>query len=360
MMHEPFAMMGALRESDERTARLHAQRSGCPYAQGELPQLPTPPPSGEWNETLDKLWTEVSKHPIEDPKRTEPRPDPRLTQAINLHSAFHPGRDFLPRPGDPEVKKKLIHHEGAVARIEYTPTGNPTYTGLLATGAKGIMRVSNGNGSDKGGFAPGVAIKFPITGHPSADMLFGVHGDHIDAFVKEKRRYLRASDFLDVPLQTWLGPVPLDEDFDDVRTLFWIFHELRQGPGHEAGPYAAHALSPAPLASVHQSPPTGKPVKVSDPKCPIALQLVPTEAAKTAWKDVRGKAGKRSFRRAFIALQSSVALYEVYAWQGGKNRKHIGTIQTESTFIASERGDELFFQHPIEKPDTSLIYDSPL
>ena len=102
-----------------------------------------------------------------------PFTDPRVTAGAFGRKSGSP-HIVLPRldvlqPG----RRKLIHLLGTCAKIEWLPARSGEFSGLFASGARGIIRISDGRLTADGPWAPGVAIKLFIDRQPSADLLFG-------------------------------------------------------------------------------------------------------------------------------------------------------------------------------------------
>lgn len=296
-----------------------------------------------WKTRLDALWTQVTAEP------GRPAPDlpqePRFLRAENLLDAFAHEKDTLPRGRSMVVERKLLHPVGCVGLVEYAPLPANRCRGLLATPAHGLARLSNGNISDQGGIAPGVGLKFPRTGLPSADMVFGPDGfderDGDDAFVTRAQR-------------TWLGIIPDHPAYRDIRTLFWIFDKIREqgrAPTGEGLPaacpmgFGGRAVSIEPLLT-HTQHGTATPATSEDP---IGLEMVPTPHFFDAWQANRGR---------YLEVLPHIPpgpLYDVSARWGDGRTTPIGRLSLRERFVTSAFGDaRLFFRHPPQCPDLRL------
>lgn len=68
----------------------------------------------------------------------------------------------------PVGRDKEIHRKGTTAGVEAVAIGNHPLTGMFQTGAQGLIRLSQAN-PDLTNFAPGMALKFPISNAISAN-----------------------------------------------------------------------------------------------------------------------------------------------------------------------------------------------
>jgi len=71
----------------------------------------------------------------------------------------------------PQDRKKYIHSIGATGGIRFDSVGGHPYTGLFEGADHGIIRLSSANEPGKGGFTPGMGIKFFRDGRPSANFV---------------------------------------------------------------------------------------------------------------------------------------------------------------------------------------------
>ena len=299
----------------------------------------------DWHTTLATLWAQVTAEPGR-PSEEHPQ-EPRFLRAENLLDSFAHTSDTLPRGRSMVVDRKLLHPVGCVAWVRYEAAPHNGARGILAGRADGLVRLSNGNISDLGGVAPGVGLKFPRSGLPSADMVFGPDGfdeaDSDDAFVTRTQR-------------TWLGVVPTTPAYRDIRTLFWIFDRIREAgpePGHgddlpAACPmgFAGRAVSVEPLLTHTQA---GQPSPASG-EDPIGLEMVPCDAFFEGWK-----AARRGPYTHVLPQIPRGPLYDVNARWGDGRTTALGRLTLVEPFVTSAFGDErLFFRHPPGCPDPRL------
>jgi len=71
----------------------------------------------------------------------------------------------------PQDRKKYIHSVGVTGGIRFDSLGGHPYTGLFEGAKHGIIRLSSAKEPGKGGFAPGMGIKFFRDGRPSANFV---------------------------------------------------------------------------------------------------------------------------------------------------------------------------------------------
>ncbi len=348
-MHDLFRLLGIF---GRRPAALADSRSDCFLDQvRDTPQPPVVPtesdPTGSWRDKLEGLWAACLE---DDTPGPVPPPDPAFVRPRNLLNAFVHRGDTLPRGHSMVIGQKFLHPVGCVARVAYRPDEGNRCRGILAAPSEGLLRVSNGNISDQGGFAAGVALKFPRTDRPSADMVFGPPAFDVDdtdetIITREQR--------------TWLGPTTFDHRYRDIRTLFWIFDRIREAGPEGAdmpgiGPcgtsFAGRAVSVDPLYDVDQDGES----RVTDQtrsEVPIGLVMVPSDHFVTQWRRAR----RRRFTRALPRVAPG-PLYRVYAlWHAHEERVPIGTIQLVERFVTSRFADtRLFFRHPPGCPSREL------
>ena len=255
--------------------------------------------------------------------------------------------DTLTRVGDelPEPKPKLFHTYGAAAKIAFVPQANTPYTGILAEKVPGLARFSLAGPVTAVGVVPGLGLKFFIDGdHPSANVL---------AMRKLDRQQ---------PLWRFFSPRSHNSVFQNpftnsipeprltnvtMRTVNKRFETVV-----EAGRGLHQALDG--LAKIRAD---GSPVAPDEVVAPYRLIFCPTADAKQASDPAI------DFRDDLARIKPGTAIYDVLALDeaqenelraGGattvealmRHAAKIGTIVTESEFIASKYGDyRLFFKH---------------
>jgi hypothetical protein len=326
-----------------------------------LPPVPEPPPpQHDWKTRYEVLWSQIEEDAYDvDALRPEivESLNPAWLRQANLLTAFTHREDVFPRGVNNAVTSKMIHPIGAIAQCELRIDA-PGYTGMLAPGSvsRGFFRVSNGNSTGGEGFVPGVSLKFPRTNAFAADQLFGTQ---MPEDGQAAQSILDESDFWKKPQQTWLGAVPIDAYFRELRTLFWLFNKARENPELSGGgcpAFSGLALSIDPLAEMTQDGdrPDG------ERRAPAGLQLLPVdhEALEAAYKAAL-RAGPGGFRGAFLRMDPARCAFDVVAREGPKGEERftrIGALKVVSPFVASPFGDrKLFFNHSRPCPHLDVL-----
>ncbi len=221
--------------------------------------------------------------------------------------------------------KKAIHAHASVAKIQFLPTHPTPFTGLFQGADYGLLRLSlTGDPSDRG-FAPGLAIKWLVDGHPSEDFsaLVSLNG-------QGKNYNFFANEFSNiVPVVNQLGPLLIN----------LIFMRVSKNPTK---------LSLQGLGEIDQQ---GR--SIASPHSPTQIFLVPSQTVQFP------ESPEHDFREDLATIAPGTMLFLVYgtdsqtgttATQQAENRSKaqlIGHIQTTSEFVASSYGDSrLFFRHP--------------
>jgi hypothetical protein len=224
----------------------------------------------------------------------------------------------------PEKWEKAIHAHGSVAKIKFIPTADTPFTGLFQGVDYGLLRVSvTGDPSDRG-FAPGLAIKFLVNGHPSENVSALVsltgQGDNYNFFANEFSNI--------VPVVRQVGP----------KLINLIFRRVSRYPTK---------ISMEDCSRIRQSGET-----VAEPHAPDQIFLVPTQA-------VQGSEQPHDFREHVATIPAGTTVFEVYGVDPKKlagdstttagyrqQAQLIGHMVTNSEFVASFYGDsQLFFRH---------------
>lgn len=254
----------------------------------------------------------------------------------------------LTRVGDEfeQPKPKLFHTYGTTAKIAFTPEANTPYTGVLSEKTHGLARFSYAGPVIGVGVVPGLGLKFPIDGdHPSENLVvmrkldrqqplwrfFGTHS-HNSVFQNP------FTNILPVPSLTNLIMRTVNKRFETVVENGKGLHQTLEN-----------------LASVHTN---GSPVAQDRIVAPYRVIFRPTAEA-TASSDPT-----IDFRDDLAQnIKPGTPIYAVFALGeaqemelNGKgvteveellaHGEKIGTIGTESEFIASKYGDyRLFFKH---------------
>ena len=302
----------------------------------------------DWEDKLKFLW-EKCNAALWQGKYEPVLPDAESARPRDLLDVFEHDSDLFPRGHSIKQDKKLIHPYGVVSRVRFEPVEEPVARGLLGTSCEGLIRISDGSVDSVDGFAPGVALKFPVTGRASADMVLGP--------AKFDPEATHAS-LTTVTQRTYLGVPEVNRKTRDLRTLVWLFDRYREKQlveqGYEPMHFAGRAVSPLPLLRHHQDGTEAPDLVHGDP---IALHYEPTEAFRDAWEEAGGKKKYWSrLTRMFSTGDAPLPLYEVHGiWHADEPTRHLGTLWLTEAFLRSKFGDlELFFRHPSDPPSPDL------
>lgn len=232
-------------------------------------------------------------------------------------------------------KPKLFHSYGTTAKIVFTPASGTPYTGMFREQARGLARFSYAGPVIGIGIVPGLGLKFPVDGdRPSENAVVmrmldpqSQHSVFENAF----------TNILPVPRFTNLVMRAVKARFETVVVEGRGLHQPVEN-----------------LARVH---PSGLPVDGAV-RAPYRVIFVPTEAAR------RASNSALDFRDDLAQnIPSGTTIYEVLALEEAReaallktgpgdldqlipHAERIGTVTTESEFIASKYGDyRLFFKH---------------
>jgi hypothetical protein len=242
-------------------------------------------------------------------------------------------------------KRKLFHTYGTTAKVIFTPAPDTPYTGLYSDTAYGLARFSYAGPAIAVGIVPGLGLKFPIDGdHPSENMVVmrkldrqqpqGVSSAHSHASVFQ-------NPFTNIlPLPAWTNIIMriVRQRFETVNAAGKGLHQSVDN-----------------LARIHVN---GNAVEHDQVHSPYRLIFRPTRQAKE-----RSNA-EIDFRDDLATnITAGTPIYEVFALseaqevvlnaQNGLSVEalldgatRIGTVTTDSEFIASKYGDyRLFFKH---------------
>jgi hypothetical protein len=224
-------------------------------------------------------------------------------------------------------RSKMFHPWGTAAKMRYVADGKHPYTGLFATGARGLVRLSLAMDVDR--FSPGGGFKFLIDGQPSQNLVT-VPG--LDPF--------KSRNFFGWPLTNVLA-APTGPPFSRgwFFTYTWmskVANPLVQPLGH--------------LARVTAGGET-----VAQAKAPYCVFL---RAAEDIGFD---PATRQDFRDELSTrIKPGTILYRMYgiAEEGGAEEVYLGHFVTESGFVAASFVDKMLaFEHarePVSKYEWRL------
>jgi hypothetical protein len=246
-------------------------------------------------------------------------------------------RSTVTRVGDEleTPKHKLFHSFGTTAKIRFAPESGTPYTGIFGDAAAGLARFSYAGPVVGIGIVPGLGLKFLVDGdHPSENVVVMRMLDpqlQHSVFQHPFTNILPSPGFANLTMRV------VNERFERV---------VEEGRGlHQ--PVAN-------LARVHVN---GLPV-AGAPHAPYRVILVPTEAARQAsdpHQDFRDDLARNLSVGTTIYTVLALDEPEEAALQARAlnnledlipHAHPIGSITTESEFIASTYGDyRLFFKH---------------
>lgn len=259
-------------------------------------------------------------------------------QTVHRHSL----RDTLTRASDEfdQPALKLFHTYGTTAKIKFIPEQDTPYTGIFQHGAPGLGRFSYAGPVSGVGVVPGLGLKFLIDGdHPSENLVVMRKLDSQQLLPFPRHHSVFQNPF------TNILPQPVNPIMRIVKDAFETVVQPGQGL-HQPADNLAAAL------------PTGDPVPSTQIAAPFRLIFSATQKAKTASRpnvDFRDDLAQN--------IPGGSEIYEVFALDATgetelrtqgiaeveellPHAKKIGTIVTESEFIASAYGDHrLFFKH---------------
>ncbi len=277
--------------------------------------------SASAREKQEILWNCISQipyNPLPSPHISDLQTLSQMVSRAFLRKAFSEDDDVRP------PRTKAFHRFGTVAKVRFVADGKHPYTGVLATGAVGFVRASLAVGMPK--YSPAAAFKFLLDGpHPSENLLVHQQLDtqaSRDFFERAPTNRtlppLALMNRLLLPImKMWLSPISCPVDMQRLDHLAEVRND---------GTAVEH---------------------------PVAPELVHLYGADEVRND---PACMDDFRTILKEIPSGSLLYRMFgrATPGAK-QVYIGSVFTESAFVASEFGDRILaFQHapPGSKPDS--------
>ncbi len=227
----------------------------------------------------------------------------QLFRFANLRRTFDQQGDVRP------ARDKPFHPFGTVAKVAFEPVDGSPYTGLFASGAQGIARLSLA--VDDAAYNPGIALKLFVDGAPSRNVLA------INSLEPQAGR-----DFFARPLSNVL-PKPRSWA---VRIVAWL---------------TSFVASPLVRPVTHLAEVDARGRAAITPKAPYQVIFQP--AGVHFPRDA-----KLDFRDQLAKVPAGVVLYDVLARATPEALpSKIGVVRLQSAFVASSFGDrELHFHHP--------------
>jgi hypothetical protein len=245
-----------------------------------------------------------------------------------------------------EAKQKVIHTYGSTAKVVFTPNSDTPYSGLFSETCHGLARFSYAGPVIAIGVVPALAVKFPIDGDRLSQNLVLLNKlDRQQPFWHffSKHTYNSVfqnsfSNILPMPRVTNLIARTMNSRFQTVVEEGTVLMQPLDG-----------------LAAITTR---GAPVEPGKRSAPYRIIFVPTSAA------VAASDRKIEFRDDLSRnVKAGTTIYDVLALEEDQetqlrkrgirklaglqeHAKQIGTLTTESEFIASKYGDyRLFFKH---------------
>lgn len=229
-------------------------------------------------------------------------------------AAFSLGLSF-DHVGDemPAGRIKAIHRYGSVAKVQFTSSGDHPFTGLFNDQSHGLVRLSLAlprPGQEN--FVPGMAIKLLVDGNPSKNM-------HV--MQKLEGQGKNTNYFL----HTFTNSLPMPVT-GSTKAGKWFFER-----------FVGNAIR---LTVDHVAAVSAEGQAVASAKAPFQVFFEPAEGLVM---DSQAK----DYREELAKVPVGTVLYNVYALETQNSEKVlIGTLSTNSEFVASEYGDKtLYFQH---------------
>jgi hypothetical protein len=245
-----------------------------------------------------------------------------------------------------EPKRKLFHTYGATAKIAFVPETATPYTGLFAQRASGLARFSYAGPVLAIGVVPGLGLKFLLDGdRPSQNLVAMRKLDRQQPLVHALSQDSHNSVFQN-PFTNFLpDPSMVNVTMQVVKQRFETVVERGTGLHQPVDNLASVSID-------------GTAVPAGQVRAPYRLIFQPTQPARSRSDptiDFRDDLARN--------IVSGMTIYDVFALEEGEENKlrqrgvveiedfvgharKIGTIVTESEFIASRYGDyRLFFQH---------------
>ncbi|HEX8122688.1 MAG TPA: hypothetical protein VF549_15625 [Solirubrobacteraceae bacterium] len=222
-----------------------------------------------------------------------------------MKDAFHVEDDIRP------PRKKLFHPFGTVGKVRLDPVPGHPYTGLFESGAVALARLSLTR--DERTYAPSAAFKFFVDRRPTEQLVLD---QAVDAQVSR--------DFFErAPTNITRWPMGFPLRYVWHLVVWWL--SSIADPMHQ---YLDN------LASVTRD---GRQIPAAERRVPFRISFYAPPARHTSPESTE------DFRDEVARIPEGSTLYEVYAWGGPDDvdQVHVGTVVTESSFVASDFGDHL-------------------
>jgi len=222
----------------------------------------------------------------------------------------------------PEPRTKYIHSVGVVGGIRFDSHGGHPYTGLFEGATSGLVRFSSAKEPGKGGYTPGMGMKFLRDGRESANFV---------AMYTLDGQTCNETNFFE---HEWSNHIPLTDNFglQIVAAKFW------------QASYCPLMVGLSDMAST-------SPDELAAPGTfPFQLIFKPLAVSQCDCLDYSACLGN------LASIVAGTPLFEVSALASpGAARQAIGTITLTSQLSTSNFGDEhLFFRHQHMEDDFAI------
>jgi hypothetical protein len=258
------------------------------------------------------LWSFISQWPyaqLPSMRTTNVQLMRRLMNRAFLRRAFVQDDDVRP------PRMKAFHAFGTVAKMRFVADGTHPFTGIFATGGVGFVRASLAVGMPN--YSPAAALKFLLDGpHPSENLLL-----HQSLDTQASRDFFERA-----PTNHTLTPSTFPNTLMVPLLRFWL----------------------SPISSPIEMQPLDHLADVTNNGAVVERACAPELVYLYGADEVRNDpASTEDFRSLLANIPPGSLLYRMYG-KATRNAKqiYIGSITTESAFVASAFGDRILaFQH---------------
>jgi hypothetical protein len=245
-----------------------------------------------------------------------------------------------------EPRQKIIHTYGTTAKIIFEPDPTTPYTGIFSERAPGLARFSYAGPVLAIGVVPALALKFPLDGNRHSENMVVLNKlDRQQPFWHFFSKHSYNSVFQNpfsniIPTPRWTNLI-IRTINDRFKTVVQEGTVLRQPVEGVASIHTSGTLVPADQVNAPYRlifSPANEAARSSDPTIDFRDDLGRNIRTGTAIYDIYGlsESEEKDLNRAGISKVDGLL----------KGARKIGTLKTESEFIASKYGDyRLFFKH---------------
>jgi hypothetical protein len=234
----------------------------------------------------------------------------------------------------PKNRTKLIHRHGTACKVTFVPTSDHNYTGLLASGACGILRVAVLLPASS--FTVGYALKLLVDGEQSANLLMI---PSLDGQQDNHNVFALAG-------SNWVSARAHGLKFKALIAALYLTTKF----------LIRKTIKPNLLPLDHIVSIRSDGSRESAPVIPGRLLFLPTPDSQMGGSIVKGQDYRDRLKK---NIPQGTILFNVLAGKDCYEKpKIVGHLETTSDFVASQYGDDhLFFHHhagmePSESPFT--------